>query len=1392
MPESNFNEAGAGAGAITAAERAVREAAERKERAARAQEAFDGVMGEIIASGRSASTWFGEKSAEEKQRILKILYDQGDLRVSIKKTGDNYEPLATEVSIGGHDNIAALLPAAEGEVKSITVSTYDEDTGEVGSKTISINKRGDKYYQVEGGKEIELKIEGAAINRVDSFEQELDTKFISYQRENDLDAAIAAKDFGLINRIIKNGFKVSDEQIIKLMRLSKAERAGDKEYTPTFLHKLLDPTTGISDSQYIKPLLERTKSLLNSFEYEQLVSLTDGIKPARELFTGKLRRLLPPTEASVRSDIDTHQMTVHASVDLSAARLYERFRERNEGVVPAPTSTERGKVTIARSAAFKGLVDGKVQALKEKIDSWLGMTDEQLAGLMERGQTGKSVADLRFELGAAKRLVDDCITKGYMHAGHYRVGFNEPVTNGLTPKEILAMAYDALSDDDKLAFTGGGRAKDDDRISHFTKLVTHLYEAKREYNQGSREGEDLNKCTGGTVNHIVYSLQGVYSPSVVDVAYVTPDVIKQATNEETSKVLQRYLADAAPADKEGLRVALARWQFGAKLGEVLSAELMARLRTDIVVSIRETYGKYYRDESYLAASREAFPNSSITKELSQSLGEVKYSDILSAEQMVDAMEQGKLPLYTRTGSGYRLTLDILREKEPEYYSQVAQRIIDRKEYESLSSYQIRSSEVSNKLIEKLAEQAETADNAEAAKERSGIMGYFLQSSDRTSLEAARELVGEEKFKDWVRHNLRDYPNISPANIMLMEGLWPGMMRSEEVIELFDRSIEKNRTLLSLYLIGKMSPEDIAKQDKDGNTALMHAIGRGDKEIALALIAKMSSEDVVKPNLFGGTALMLAVDEDKEIALALIERMSPEDIAKQDKGKHNALMFAIGSRKEIALALIDKMRPEDFAKQTRYGNTALTFAVINGDKEIALALIAKMNPEDLAKQTQDGNTALILAAASGHKEIVLALIAKMNPEDLTMQNKHGDTALILAAGSGHKEIALALIAKMNPEDLAKQTQDGNTALMAAAGSGHKEIALALIAKMNPEDLTMQNKHGDTALILAAASGHKEIALVLIEKINQRLGVGTLAIPDKNGRTALIHAVMGGHKELAAELIEKMEPKDLTMRDSSGKSALIHAVMGGHKELAAELIEKINVRDLAIQDNEKHTALMHAVMGGHKDLALALIKKMEAKGLAIGDLMGIPLRTVVNKIEVDKEYKNIALVLIERMDPEDVNKLRNDRFISLRSISNPDYREIASAINNKILFIGVPDEVMSKIVAKEKAGEPLNKDIVVQYLSKKDESGKTNLDKIKDKELREVALRFIQDKAKEQQKRAEEELKKISSKFSVIERGKLNRVRGVLERAGVKLSTRLVGTQALNKKNAGRVVSKKGRI
>jgi len=197
------------------------------------------------------------------------------------------------------------------------------------------------------------------------------------------------------------------------------------------------------------------------------------------------------------------------------------------------------------------------------------------------------------------------------------------------------------------------------------------------------------------------------------------------------------------------------------------------------------------------------------------------------------------------------------------------------------------------------------------------------------------------------------------------------------------------------------PSGAAARDRDGISAVMHALYRGQRPIAELLAARLE-EDGRELNLFEAASIG---------RVATVERLLGGD-------------------------------PALAGSWSSDGFTALHYAAFFGGGDAAAMLLRGGADPDLRSRNDFAVMPLHSAVAAGHADVVAALLAA--GADPNVRQPHGFTALHGAAQNGDAGIAEQLLEA--GADAAATADDGRTAVTLAAAGGHEGLAERLSAAM----------------------------------------------------------------------------------------------------------------------------------------------------------------------------------------------------------------------------------------------------------------------------------------------------------------------------------------------------------
>ncbi len=243
-------------------------------------------------------------------------------------------------------------------------------------------------------------------------------------------------------------------------------------------------------------------------------------------------------------------------------------------------------------------------------------------------------------------------------------------------------------------------------------------------------------------------------------------------------------------------------------------------------------------------------------------------------------------------------------------------------------------------------------------------------------------------------------------------------------------------------------EPLTSTDKEGKTALMHAVIGGNIRVAQTLLLNPRAQDLITMrDAQGMTALMHVVKTAPLYMQEIIELLLKHgaQIAQQDKKGKTALMHAVNSdhhgHKKIVAALLAHNPQDTINKQDKQGLTALMHATARDDL-YALKTVKSLlkHGAQVAIKDAQGNTALIHATSRGRSD-TLELLSKHTTKD-DIQN-----ALTCAAIAGRHYATFVLIehgAQVDTPD-----SKGITPLTHAVASGKEDVVELLISKSSQE-------------------------------------------------------------------------------------------------------------------------------------------------------------------------------------------------------------------------------------------------------------------------------------------------------------------------------------------------------
>jgi ankyrin repeat protein/serine/threonine protein kinase len=293
--------------------------------------------------------------------------------------------------------------------------------------------------------------------------------------------------------------------------------------------------------------------------------------------------------------------------------------------------------------------------------------------------------------------------------------------------------------------------------------------------------------------------------------------------------------------------------------------------------------------------------------------------------------------------------------------------------------------------------------------------------------------------------------------------------------------------------------NIGAQDAYGNTALHHAIQRGDKEMVMLLVD--STADIESKNDMGQGALHLSAI-NMPAFLAYLKRRGA-DIESRDVNNCTSLHLTAGADARQATQYLI-FSGANVKAQTKEGDTPFLLAAKGGLQRMMELLLE--HGAGIEETNFAGRTALLEAAALNDINTTHFLIGR--GANIHARDRRGATALIIAVG--HQNIDTVLLFLEKGLELEAASKDGTTAVLEAAESMSVAILKELIQK--GANIEAKDSRGNTALLRGASAGWEAILKVLIHaganiEAKNLKDETALDIAERSGRSRALDLLKG---------------------------------------------------------------------------------------------------------------------------------------------------------------------------------------------------------------------------------------------------------------------------------------------
>lgn len=294
-------------------------------------------------------------------------------------------------------------------------------------------------------------------------------------------------------------------------------------------------------------------------------------------------------------------------------------------------------------------------------------------------------------------------------------------------------------------------------------------------------------------------------------------------------------------------------------------------------------------------------------------------------------------------------------------------------------------------------------------------------------------------------------------------------------------------------------EYVNQADKDGNTALIGAIFKGDLEITRFLLEKCDASLDVK-NSLGCSPVWLACGYNHlDVLKYILSQFNPSPSTSQEE-KEN-------SRK----LLLKKIVLED---ANNSGDSPFLAAVSKGNFEICEYLIEVVEPYDgfrydlISKKNKKGDFSLSVCISTSSDVVspLLKLILDQSGSTTNTTNSESDklidqvnsnglTPLIIACERNNAPIVEELLSR--GANISKCDSDGKNPLHVAAFCGCEDVVKILLSSKNEKKSALLeglDKNGATPLWLASRTGNTKMCRLILEEVPEEMRASLLSKRD----------------------------------------------------------------------------------------------------------------------------------------------------------------------------------------------------------------------------------------------------------------------------------------------------------
>ena len=599
---------------------------------------------------------------------------------------------------------------------------------------------------------------------------------------------------------------------------------------------LTDAYMGLSDAGH-KSIAELIKeqSLVPEYEgiYEDIVRST---------------RLFPQERAAAAAaaaGVDTHTGSIHNSVDQSFTRLAKLYDSENVREIEGSSRS----VEVTRDAAWDAKIGRGLEDFRREIEGVI-KDEESLESFLKptlaKGEDPtEPKAKFKYHAETAVRLLDGLDKEIFGNV--YTIRPKEPVSCGLTPREIVAIAYASLSD--KSQWENGHLEKE-----HLMSFVENMNNANRGYNidaHGDDEykthgaDQDNNKCVGGMINQIAEGLKDhkKVTIKVLDVSSMKGPMVSGAL----AGALRNIVAEEGATS---LREDISKWCVGGEVSQALVDEIVKGLKGN------PEFSEEFGDDGIVRFSPQVMR--ALSKEELSEIGKEVFGtkDLGVLEDRLDEFVFGK-------DEGYISSAESLHERDKAKYVEMLD-----KELGICFALDGPHSRKGAALVNFLL----SSPNEEFVGD---TRGWFVES-----FKVLPKISRNSQFIRSARRGhgalLREILKFNLADInfrYIIEGM--------DTTALTCASFEGHEVIVKAILENPYCTEKtLNAKDQDDNTAMRYASSQGHWGIVKSIIESChcTPETLSLQNEDGNTVLMLAILKGKEgIAEMILDHPNGSDM-----------------------------------------------------------------------------------------------------------------------------------------------------------------------------------------------------------------------------------------------------------------------------------------------------------------------------------------------------------------------------------------------------------------------------------------------------------------------------------------------------------------------------------